>query len=162
MISTPSKQFEQGTTTSQKYHHTKMPSLGYLTCTVLLASDSKPFTEYATRYYDSAVETYIAVPDQPSKFCISLKSSAFIASGLAAFVFIDGKYQANRNHRGFTERNRVKYNVLFTGGESVDIIGRPVISAWFFDNVNCGMSCLRDKTNCANLIKSPMMWHRAH
>jgi hypothetical protein len=138
MLSTLSNHFEENVNTCQKHHRNKMPSLGYLTCNVLLAKDSTPFTEYATKYYDSAVETYIAVPDEPSKFYISIRSSTFIASGLAAFVFIDGKYQANRNHRGFTERNHVKYDVMFTGAESKDILGRDVVSVWWFDSITFG------------------------
>ncbi len=56
-----------------------------------------PFEEYKTTYRDGSVQCYIAIPLTPTSFVIHLKSSGFIAPGLAMFVFIDSEYQCNRN-----------------------------------------------------------------
>lgn len=74
-----------------------MPTLKQLTCHVEWANSRVPFHEHATSYEDGVVTSYIAVPTAPTPFCINLKSSGYIASGLAMFVFMDGVYQCNRN-----------------------------------------------------------------
>nr|POF12963.1 hypothetical protein CFP56_10111 [Quercus suber] len=72
-----------------------MPSLSQIHCSVKLKNGA-PLTEYATRYKDGIVETYVAVPGAQS-FYVHVTSKGYIAEGLAVFIFIDGKYQANRN-----------------------------------------------------------------
>jgi hypothetical protein len=74
-----------------------MPSLKQLTCHVEWGSSKDPFKEYGTTYGDGFVESYIAIPNHPITFSISLKSNRYISSGLAMFVFADGVYQCNRN-----------------------------------------------------------------
>ncbi|KAI1917135.1 hypothetical protein LOZ61_000652 [Ophidiomyces ophidiicola] len=74
-----------------------MPTLKQLTCHVEWAPTNIPFKEYGVSYGDGVVETYIAVPSVSTPFSINLKSSGYIAPGLAMFVFIDGVYQCNRN-----------------------------------------------------------------
>nr|POF26100.1 hypothetical protein CFP56_22248 [Quercus suber] len=73
-----------------------MPVLKQIWCSVIL-SNGTPLTEYATKYKDGIVETYIAVPDTPQSFFVRVTSEGFLAEGLGAFIYIDGKYQANRN-----------------------------------------------------------------
>jgi len=121
-----------------------MPSLGYLTCNIVKAADATAFPECLTRYYDSAVETYIQVPMQREQFYITVESSAFIFSGLACFVFIDGKLQVNRNKVGFTERYRTKFEVKFTGSESLQN-GRAKLKSWWFDDIEFGTFLFRNQ-----------------
>ncbi|KAI7478097.1 hypothetical protein KC351_g8454 [Hortaea werneckii] len=74
-----------------------MPKLKQLTCSIELGQSRTPLQEYGARYSDGAVESFVAVPDTKIPFCIRLKSEGYIAPGLAAFVFMDGQYQCNRN-----------------------------------------------------------------
>jgi hypothetical protein len=116
-----------------------MPSLGSLSCQIIVANGSHSFREYGTTYHNSAVETYIVIPSRRLPFHISLKADAYIAPGLAAFIFIDGKYQANRNQRGFTAMSKTKFNLLFTGGEHSEANETFKKTDWWFDDVNFGM-----------------------
>ncbi|PGH13145.1 hypothetical protein AJ79_03852 [Helicocarpus griseus UAMH5409] len=74
-----------------------MPTLKQLTCQIEWANSNVPFKEYDVKYKDGVVESYIAIPDSSAPFSISLKSTGYIAPGLAMFVFMDGIYQCNRN-----------------------------------------------------------------
>jgi hypothetical protein len=74
-----------------------MPTLKQITCSIELGQSGVKLSEFGARYSDGAVETFIAVPDEPAPFFIHVKSEGYIAPGLAVFVFIDGVYQANRN-----------------------------------------------------------------
>ncbi|KAI7240615.1 hypothetical protein KC330_g1114 [Hortaea werneckii] len=74
-----------------------MPKLKQLVCSIELGQNRTPLQEYGARYSDGAVESFVAVPDTKIPFCIRLKSEGYIAPGLAAFVFMDGQYQCNRN-----------------------------------------------------------------
>ncbi|KAI7724206.1 hypothetical protein KC322_g159 [Hortaea werneckii] len=74
-----------------------MPKLKQLVCSIELGQSRTPLQEYGARYSDGAVESFVAVPDTKMPFCIRLKSEGYIAPGLAAFVFMDGQYQCNRN-----------------------------------------------------------------
>ena len=53
--------------------------------------------EYGHRNNDGHVECFIAVPDTDMPFTINLWTEGYIAPGLAVWVFMDGKYQSNRN-----------------------------------------------------------------
>ncbi|RMX98371.1 hypothetical protein D0868_10126 [Hortaea werneckii] len=74
-----------------------MPKLKQLVCSIELGQSRTPLQEYGAHYSDGAVESFVAVPDTKIPFCIRLKSEGYIAPGLAAFVFMDGQYQCNRN-----------------------------------------------------------------
>jgi len=74
-----------------------MPTLKQITCSLELGPRSTKLKEYGVRYSDGAVETFIAVPETKIPFYIHLETKGYIAPGLAAFVFIDGQYQCNRN-----------------------------------------------------------------
>ncbi|KAL2365748.1 hypothetical protein RJZ56_001349 [Blastomyces dermatitidis] len=74
-----------------------MPTLKQLSCQIEWAGSNVPFKEYGTTYGDGFVECYIAIPNSSTPFSINLRSSGYIAPGLAMFVFMDGVYQCNRN-----------------------------------------------------------------
>lgn len=81
-----------------------MPTLGHLTCNILLPPTDTPLPEYKRKYLDSSVSVYVPVPDIPvlevaPAFNIYLSSDAWLAPGLAVFVYIDGVYQCNRSRR---------------------------------------------------------------
>lgn len=116
-----------------------MPSLGPLSCEVIIANNNRTLPEYNTTYYNQAVQTHIAVPSYRARFQITLKADSFIASGLAAFVFIDGNYQTNRNKRGYTENGKSKFEVLFSGAETAVEKDKVIKAGWWFDNVNFGI-----------------------
>lgn len=79
-----------------------MPTLKQLTCHVEWAPTNIPFKEYGVSYSDGVVESYIAIPPEPTPFSINLRSYGYIAPGLAMFVFMDGVYQCNRNKDNLT------------------------------------------------------------
>ena len=80
-----------------------MPTLKQLTCHVEKGPSNVPLREYATKYHDGVVSTFVGVPSKPTPFTVHLKSNGYIAGGLAMFVFIDGDYQCNRNRRDLIE-----------------------------------------------------------
>lgn len=85
-----------------------MPFLKDLHCFVELYNGTGKgdiqLREFGTTYGDGSVETYIAVPGHQHLFAIRLRSTDFIAQGLAMYVFIDGVYQCNRNRQGLKLR----------------------------------------------------------
>jgi hypothetical protein len=121
-----------------------MPSYLDLDCHVQYAGSNIPFHEHETVYGNRVVETYIAVPDKPTPFNIRLTSSAFIHEGLAAVVFMDGTYQANRNRVNLipskkgVPKDRTLINFLLRQKEisrgDCLYYGRD----WRFDNHNIG------------------------
>ena len=74
-----------------------MPELNQLSCSIELGRTNTKLTEYNTTYNDKRVSSFICVPDYGIDFSIHLTSNGYIAPGLAMFVFIDGRYQVNRN-----------------------------------------------------------------
>lgn len=74
-----------------------MPTLKQITCHVEWSGSDLPLHEYQTIYADGFVETYVAVPPVSTAFSIHFRSHGYIAPGLAMFVYMDGKYQCNRN-----------------------------------------------------------------
>ncbi|KAJ4287297.1 hypothetical protein N0V90_012695 [Kalmusia sp. IMI 367209] len=76
-----------------------MPSLKDLHCFIELSNGKAQLKEFGTTYGDGCVETFVAVPGRSQPFAIRLRSSKFIAPGLAMYVFIDGVYQCNRNRQ---------------------------------------------------------------
>lgn len=126
-----------------------MPSLKQLTCHVEWASSSVPFKEYGTAYGDGIVESYIAIPNHPTPFSISLESHGYISSGLAMFVFADGVYQCNRNRDDLQypknpsnpdENDRKKAEVNFRVRQREENRGEEVWAGrpWRFEPLNLG------------------------
>lgn len=77
-----------------------MPSLKDLSCSIELGQSQQKLQEHGKEYGDGHVETFVAVPTEATPFAVRLTSSAYIAEGLAMYVFIDGIYQCNRNRQG--------------------------------------------------------------
>ncbi|KAK3117935.1 hypothetical protein LTR53_000227 [Teratosphaeriaceae sp. CCFEE 6253] len=74
-----------------------MPTLKQVSCSIELGPRGTKLKEYGARYSDGGVETFVAVPETKIPFHIHLETKGYIAPGLAAFVFMDGQYQCNRN-----------------------------------------------------------------
>ncbi len=75
-----------------------MPKLRQIECSIELGSANIKLKEYDTLYNDGYVDTFVPVPETDINFTIHIKSSGYIAPGLAFFVFMDGEYQCNRNY----------------------------------------------------------------
>lgn len=125
-----------------------MPKLKNLVCQVQWAKTGVPFPEYDLRYGDGVAEVYITVPNYPQAFRIQLTSTAFIHEGLAAFVYIDGRYQSNRNRvnllppkRG-RPRDRTEINFILRQKEQS--LGDELYMGreWRFDDHNIGNNSL--------------------
>jgi hypothetical protein len=123
-----------------------MPTLKDLICHVQWPETSCPFPEYGTVYGDGLVETYLAVPSHPQVFTIHLTSRKFIAQGLAMIVFIDGRYQCNRNRvnlepeREGLDEKKSKIDFLVRQNEKVLGEGTYLGREWRFDDSNLGES----------------------
>lgn len=122
-----------------------MPILRQISCHIHLTDPlNTKLEERRTKYGDGFVETFVAVPDEPSEFCIALTSSGFIAPGISMFVFMDGQYQCNRNRRGLvipgkgvpSFQTEVKFVVRQKEHKRADgkFVGRP----WRFEKLNVG------------------------
>lgn len=97
-----------------------MPELNHLACTVRLGATRAPFTEYNLQYSNKHASCYICVADYETNISVSLKSSGYIGPGLAAFVFIDGQYQANRNKTGLDNGDANDDESVAISSSSVD------------------------------------------
>jgi len=79
-------------------------------------------------------------------FSVKCKTTGFIGQGIAAFVFLDGVYQANRNQLGVhsvNQRDSTSVEFIFRQKEEWDrregtIIGRE----WKFSDLDTGTSIL--------------------
>jgi hypothetical protein len=120
-----------------------MPSYGLLDCVIELGNSNLRLREYGTRYHDRTVETYVAIPNQPTPFSICLNAHGYIAPGLSLFVYIDGIYQTNRNKRGLlppTAETPDSGDIEFRLGNKEDILkdGRVIAREWWFEKLNIG------------------------
>ena len=121
-----------------------MPTLRDITCSVRYAPNGIEFPEYGTLYGDGIVETYIAVPEDPCGFTISLKSNAYIYEGLAMVVFIDGTLNCNRNRTNLVPphktlpNNHSQVEFLVRQKEKPLHSGTYMGRSWRFDNFNIG------------------------
>lgn len=127
-----------------------MPSLKDISCSIELARSREKLSEYGTIYGDGFVETFVAVPDEPVPFAVHLKSNAYIAQGLAMYVFIDGVYQCNRNRYNLVEptlvgrlghHSLVDFSVRQKEERRGD--GSMVAREWTFEKLNTGMRIRR-------------------
>lgn len=127
-----------------------MPSLKDLTCSIELSNPSHSLQEYGTTYKDGCVETFVAVPTEAKPFAVRLTSSAYIAEGLAMYVFIDGVYQCNRNRRSLQNQHssenpldrRALVNFLVRQKEEKQKDGEMLAREWTFEKLNIGMQTL--------------------
>ena len=76
-----------------------MPTFKQISCSIELGPSNTKLKEYDKRYKDGIVEMFVAVPEIEVPFHIRIQSHGYIAPGLAAFVYMDGDYQMNRNRR---------------------------------------------------------------
>lgn len=68
-----------------------------ISCSIELGPSNVKLPEYGTIVRDGYVETFVAVPDANIPFTLHIKTTGYIAPGLAIFVYMDGDYQCNRN-----------------------------------------------------------------
>ncbi len=124
-----------------------MPTLKQLTCTVEWAGSNVALKEYNTAYSDGFVQTYITIPPVSTTFSIHLRSSGYIAPGLAMFVYMDGKYQCNRNRRnlkvpdGTMSRRHTEVDFRVRQKEEKLEDGSFLGKEWRFEKLNIG-TCL--------------------
>ena len=76
-----------------------MPTLKQISCSLEIGPNGTKLKEYDHRYTDGGVEAFVAVPDTDIPFHVRVISNGYIAPGLAAYVFMDGQYQCNRNRQ---------------------------------------------------------------
>ena len=125
-----------------------MPTLGLLNCQLEwgVGGTREAFKEYAPKYGDAWVETYVAIPDEPQPFCMRFQSTGYIAEGLAIIVYIDGVYQCNRNRIGLKPEKRGRHTdkstVFFRTcqSETKTAEGEFKANRWRFDKHNIGES----------------------
>ncbi|KAK5701370.1 hypothetical protein LTR17_022653 [Elasticomyces elasticus] len=119
-----------------------MPTLKQITCSIELGSSNTKLKEYGARYSDGAVETFVAIPETGVPFVIHIESKGYIAPGLAVFVFIDGKYQSNRNKLGLKmpgddiDPKRYEVDFMMRQKEEKGADGRFVGREWSFVELN--------------------------
>lgn len=122
-----------------------MPSLKQITCQLEKDPSRTPLKEYSTNYGDGVVETFVAIPDDPTGFDIHLSSSGYVSSGLAMYVYIDGVYQCNRHRLGLMLPNGTItpefYEVNFCVRQKEEKLGggKFVARPWRFEKLNIGM-----------------------
>ncbi|KAK7542823.1 uncharacterized protein J3D65DRAFT_230369 [Phyllosticta citribraziliensis] len=122
-----------------------MPKLKQIECSIALPPYHKLLDEIRPGYTDGCVETFVAIPDEPSAFNIHVTSEGFIAPGLAVFVFIDGVYQCMRfradlieEHPPYTRREDTEIDFLFRQKEEKIQGERFLGREWRFDKLNIG------------------------
>lgn len=121
-----------------------MPTLKQLTCTVEWAGSQVALKEYSTAYSDGFVQTYVAIPPVSTTFNVHLKSNGYIAPGLAMFVYMDGKYQCNRNRRnlkvpdGTMSRRHTEIDFRVRQKEEKLEDGSYLGKEWRFEKLNIG------------------------
>ncbi|KAG8626804.1 hypothetical protein KVT40_005749 [Elsinoe batatas] len=93
-----------------------MPQLNGIKCHLELTPSNDTLPESSVTYGDQRVACIVRVPDNDAPFSIHLTTTTFVASGLAAFVFLDGQYQANRN------KTRISVPVQTTQGGEMEHI----------------------------------------
>lgn len=126
-----------------------MPELSQLACAIELGVTHKPLTEYNVQYTNTHVSCYVCVPDFESSIAISLKSTGYVGPGLAAFIFIDGQYQANRNRTGLavpdedTPRRKWQIDFKFRQKEELQSDATTLLGrGWTFAKLKVGMGML--------------------
>jgi hypothetical protein len=128
-----------------------MPSLKDLHCSIEIGRSQQVLQEHGTTYGDGLVETFVAVPTSPKRFSVHLVSSAYVAEGLAMYVFIDGIYQCNRNRR--CVKDKVKRGQIVNRHSLVDFRvrqkeekqkhGSMVAREWTFEKLDLGASTMK-------------------
>ncbi|EME49371.1 hypothetical protein DOTSEDRAFT_76701 [Dothistroma septosporum NZE10] len=92
-----------------------MPTLKQITCSIQLGPTDTTLKEYGHRFTDGGVQAFVAVPATKIPFNVRVTSCGYIAPGLAAYVFMDGQYQCNRN------RQRLQFPALGTSARDYEV-----------------------------------------
>lgn len=129
-----------------------MPTLKQLTCTIEWAGSQIALKEYSTAYSDGFVQTYVAIPPVSTTFSVHLRSNGYIAPGLAMFVYMDGKYQCNRNRRnlkvpdGTMSRRHTEIDFRVRQKEEKLEDGSYLGKEWRFEKLSIGDYLLQRNT----------------
>lgn len=121
-----------------------MPPLQQITCSIELGTSNIRLKEYGHRYGDGYVECFVPVPGTDIPFNIHVQSAGYIAPGLAAFVFMDGAYQCNRNRLGLqlpgegVPSSEVEADLYLRQREEKTSQGSFVGREWTFTKLNTG------------------------
>jgi hypothetical protein len=118
-----------------------MPILGQLDCSIRVANRIR-LHEYGTKYDKHAVQTYVAIPDVPTAFSITLRAAEYISPGLAAFIFIDGVYQCNKAKGGFDPKTNPKAEFNFYSKDETIGKGRFISRDWRFEKLQISEFCV--------------------
>jgi hypothetical protein len=115
-----------------------MPSLGDLECHLELEPPGIKFSEYRAQYLNSAVETYVAIPEHPTAFSIVLDVLGYISPGLSVYVFIDGVFQVCKNKSTGSRCAKKTTQFRFNQKEQHISKDRVIARDWRFEKFNIG------------------------
>lgn len=143
-----------------------MPTLKQITASLELGPNGAKLKEYGHRYTDGGVEAFIAVPETDLPFHIHVTSTGYIAPGLAAYVYMDGEYQCNRNRQrlqipapGMASKEfEVDFNMRQKEEKSAD--GLFVAREWTFAKLKTGELSATSVSNLANIHQQMPTEHR--
>ena len=143
-----------------------MPTLKQITASLELGPNGAKLKEYGHRYTDGGVEAFIAVPETDLPFHIHVTSSGYIAPGLAAYVYMDGEYQCNRNRQrlqipapGMASKEfEVDFNMRQKEEKSAD--GLFVAREWTFSRLKTGKLSATWLLKLANIGQQMLTEHR--
>lgn len=122
-----------------------MPRLKQITCQIELYPSNSVLREHGTLFGDGVVETFVAVPDQPTEFHVHVVSHGYIAPGLAVYLYKDGEKQCNRHRVGLAapqepaDKDRAEIDLLLRQKEIVRPDGTILARRLFFEKLNIGM-----------------------
>lgn len=101
--------------------------------------------EYGHKVTDGAAEAFIVAPETSEiPFHVRVTSDGYIAPGIAAYVFIDGEYQCNRNRLGLqfpedgVSTNEYQINFKLRQKEEKTSAGTFIARDWYFTPLNTG------------------------
>jgi hypothetical protein len=114
-----------------------MPILNGIDCSIEFYDPSCRLAEYKRRYADGAVKVFVAVPSIDAPFRVHITTTRYVAEGLAAFVYIDGRYQCNRN-RMASSSGSGKIELILRQKEESTTRGHFVGRDWRFTNLGKG------------------------
>jgi hypothetical protein len=111
-------------------------------CSIEINGPSTKLAEYNRRYADHAVKMYVAVPSTDAPFRVHIITNGDVAPGIAAFVYIDGRYQCNRNRMASSSGDG-KIELILRQKEEKTTHGCFVGRDWRFTNLGKGEFCCK-------------------
>jgi hypothetical protein len=118
-----------------------MPTLNNINCSLEINDSSTKLVEYNRRYADRAVKVFVAVPSVDAPFRVHITTNGYVAQGIAAFVYIDGRYQCNRNRMTPASDDGI-IELILRQKEEKSTQGYFVGRDWRFTNLGKGESCM--------------------